>query len=142
MGVSLTPACAIPRVVDWVTIHRHHRQLAGPLGGDGGQRGLVVAGGGEVVAVADDVGGRGVDPEVGLPHVAQGLGPVMRQATHPGPGVSPVIAQAVEGGQAPTQPLTLLNTPHTTLIRHSLIAFRALHIQSITFRKDKGFTRR
>ena len=109
--------------------------------GHSGQHGLVVAGDGEVVAVADDVGGRGVDPEVGLPHVAQGLGPVMRQATHPGPGVSPVIAQAVEGGQAPTQPLTLLNTPHTTLIRHSLIAFRALHIQIITFRKDKGFPR-
>ena len=100
------------------------------VGGHSGQHGLVVAGDGEVVAVADDVGGRGVDPEVGLLHVSQGLGPVMRQATHPGPGVGPVIAQAVEGGQAPAPPLTLLNTAHTTLGRHSLIAFRALHIES------------
>ena len=93
------------------------------VGGDGGQHGLVVAGDREVVAVADGVGGRGVDPEVGLPHMSQGLWSMMRQATHPRPCVSPVIAQTVEAGQVSTQPLTLLNTPHSTLSRHSLIAF-------------------
>ena len=94
-----------------------------------------MAGDGQVVAVVQDVGGRGVDPEVGLTHMAKSLWPfynnhnvifpkkgalldtpVVRHAAHPGSSVGPVIADTVIGGQVSTQPLTLSDAAHTLLI--------------------------
>ena len=69
----------------------------------------------EVVAVVLDVGGTGVDHQIGLSHMGQCPGGVMRHPADTMASVGIVIADTVIAPHAATELLTLLNTAHIVI---------------------------